>query len=49
MDATPTEHDIIWIRLDQATPFGTGQRFDGYQYFNEHPEALINFLSKHLS
>ena len=49
MDATPTEHDIIWIGPDQATPFGTGQRFDGYQYFNEHPEALINFLSKHTS
>jgi hypothetical protein len=47
MDATPTEHSIVWIGPKQAIPFGTGQRFDGYQYFNKHPEALIEFLSKH--
>ena len=47
MDATPTEHDVIWIGPDQATPFGTGQRFDGYQYFNEHPEELLAFLETH--
>lgn len=49
MDATPTPNDIIWIGPDQATPFGTGQRFDGYQYFNKHPEALLEFLSKQTS
>ena len=47
MDATPTEHDIVWIGPEQKTPFGTGQRFDGYQFFNEHPEALLEFLSQH--
>ncbi len=47
MDATPTDHDIVWIGPDQEIPFGTGQRFDGYQYFNHHPEPLIEFLSKH--
>lgn len=49
MDATPTEHDIVWIGPDQETPFGTGSRFDGYQYFNHHPEALLEFLSEHTS
>lgn len=48
MDVTPTEYDIIWIGPDQATPFGTGQRFDAYQYFNEHPEELLAFLEKHV-
>ena len=49
MDATPTENDIVWIGPDQATPFGNGSRFDAYQYFNEHPEALIAFLEEHTS
>ena len=49
IDATPTENDIVWIGPDQETPFGTGQRFDGYQYFNKHPEALIQFLAQHTS
>lgn len=47
MDATPTEHDIVWIGPDQETPFGTGSRFDGYQYFNHHPEALLDFLAQY--
>ena len=49
IDATPTENDIVWIGPDQDTPFGNGQRFDGYQYFNKHPEALIEFLAEHTS
>jgi len=49
IDATPTENGIVWIGPDQETPFGTGQRFDGYQYFNKHPEALIEFLAQHTS
>lgn len=49
MDATPTEHSIVWIGPDQDTPFGTGSRFDGYQYFNTHPEALLDFLAQHTS
>lgn len=47
MDATPTEHSIVWIGPDQDTPFGTGSRFDGYQYFNHHPEALLDFLAQY--
>ena len=49
MDATPTPHNIVWIGPDQETPFGTGNRFDGYQFFNKHPEALLEFLSLHTS
>lgn len=49
MDATPTEHDIVWIGSDQEIPFGTDSRFDGYQYFNVHPHALLGFLEKHTS
>ena len=49
MDATPTEHSIVWIGPDQDTPFGTGSRFDGYQYFNTHPEALLEFLAQYTS
>ena len=46
MDAIPTKHSIVWIGPDQDTPFDTGQRFDGYQYFNKHPDALLAFFSE---
>lgn len=49
INVTPTEHEIIWIGPDQAIPFGTGARFDAYQYFNTHPNELLNFLSRHTS
>ncbi len=49
MDATPTDHDIVWIGSDQETPFGSDRRFDAYQYFNVYPEALLNFLAEHTS
>lgn len=46
MDATPTEHDIVWIGSDQVIPFGSDARFDAYQYFNTHPEALVDFVER---
>ena len=46
MDATPTNHNIVWIGSDQDIAFGTDQRFDAYQYFNSHPERLLTFLSE---
>ena len=49
MNATPTPHEVVWIGPDQDTPFGTGKRFDGYQYFNNHPEKLLEFVKRHLS
>ena len=39
---------MIWIGSDEAQSYGTNKRFDGYGYFNKHPEELINFLSVHL-
>lgn len=49
MNATPTPHEVVWIGPDQETPFGTGKRFDGYQYFNNHPEKLLEFVKRHIS
>ena len=46
MDATPTEHDIVWIGSDQEIAFGSDARFDAYQYFNTHPEELLDFVAK---
>lgn len=37
---TPGASEILWI--------DGKERFDGYNYFGEHPEALLSFLSKHL-
>lgn len=44
LDATPTEHDIVWIGSDREIAFGSDMRFDAYQYFNFHPERLLDFL-----
>lgn len=46
MDATPTEHDIVWIGSDQEIAFGSDARFDAYQYFNTHPEELLDFVER---
>ena len=40
--------EILWIGPDQPKPHGTGKRFEGYAYFNEHPEDLLDFLAKHM-
>ena len=42
----PTDKELSWIGTDQAKPFGTGKRFEGYNYFSHHPEELLNFLDK---
>lgn len=47
-DRCPTEKQMIWIGPDQTKPFGTGKRFDGYNYFNHHPEDLLEFLDRHI-
>lgn len=47
MTATPTENDIIWVGSQEARPFGTDKRFDGYAYFNAYPDELLTFLAKH--
>ena len=46
IDAATTDNEVIWIGPDHPNAFGTGMRFDGYQYFNHHPEQLLDFLSR---
>ncbi len=46
IDAATTDNEVIWIGTDHPNAFGTGMRFDGYQYFNHHPEQLLDFLSR---
>lgn len=46
-DAAPTEKEMIWVRQTGPNPHGTGQRFDGYGYFNKYPEQLLDFLDRH--
>lgn len=47
-DRCPTPKRLIWIGPDQDKPFGTGKRFDGYNYFNDHPEELLDFLATYI-
>ena len=47
MDATNTENNVVWIGPDQDIPFGNGQRFDAYQFFNSNPEPILEFVRKH--
>jgi uncharacterized protein len=46
IEVTPTENQLIWIGPDEANPYGTGKRFDGYGYFNKYPEGLLSFLDE---
>ncbi|RIJ26119.1 alpha/beta hydrolase [Henriciella barbarensis] len=46
-DAAPTEKELIWVRETGDKPHGTGQRFDGYGYFNKYPEELVDFFDRH--
>lgn len=47
-DRCPTSKEFVWIGPDQPRAFGSGKRFDGYNYFNEHPQELLEFLASHL-
>ncbi len=46
---TPTENQLIWIGPNEAIPYGTGKRFDGYGYFNAHHDELVLFLDRNFS
>lgn len=40
-DAIPIEEKkLVWIE-------GTTRRFDGYNYFGEHPEVAIDWFNSH--
>jgi uncharacterized protein len=42
-DAIPVEDkELHWIE-------GTDRRFDGYNYFGQHPEVPIAWFDKHLT
>jgi dienelactone hydrolase len=48
-DACPAaEKELLWIGPGTDKPFGTGLRFDGYNYFSQHPEDLLGYLAKHI-
>ena len=49
IDAATTENEVIWIGPEHPNAFGTGMRFDGYQYFNLHPEQLLGFMTRQFS
>jgi len=49
IDATNTEHEVIWIGTEHPNAFGSDKRFDGYQYFNQHPGQLLDFMSRQFS
>ncbi len=49
IDASTTENEVIWIGREHPNAFGSDMRFDGYQYFNKHPEQLLDFMSRHFS
>ncbi|NQY61206.1 hypothetical protein [Cognatishimia sp.] len=49
IDAATTENEVIWIGPQHPNAFGTGMRFDGYQYFNVHPNQLLDFMTRRFS
>lgn len=40
--ATPTEAQMLWIE-------GELNRFDGYNYYGEHPEVMLAFIAKQIA
>lgn len=44
-DALTTEKKLLWFGPGTDKPFGKGLRFEGYGYYNYHPEELIDFLN----
>lgn len=49
IDAATTENEVIWIGPEHPNAFGSNMRFDGYQYFNHHPEQLLEFMARQFS
>jgi pimeloyl-ACP methyl ester carboxylesterase len=47
-DHCPTTKDLLWIGPDQPRAFGAGKRFDAYNYFNDHPQELLEFLAANI-
>lgn len=49
IDAATTKNEVIWIGPEHPNAFGSNMRFDGYQYFNQHPKQLLDFMSRYFS
>lgn len=49
IDAAQTDNEVIWIGPEHPNAFGSNMRFDGYQYFNQHPDQLLEFMARQFS
>jgi len=47
-DALTVEKQLLFFGPGTDNPFGNGQRFEGYGYYNYHPEPLIEFLNTYM-
>lgn len=47
-DAVAAEKRLHFFGPGTDSPFGSGLRFEGYSYYNYHPEPLIDFLNSHM-
>jgi len=47
-DAVKTEKKLLFFGPETDHPFGSGLRFEGYSFFNYHPEPLIEFLNSYM-
>jgi len=45
---TSPEKKMIWVGPGTDRPYGTGKRFEGYNYFGEKPDDILNFLETHM-
>jgi len=47
-DAIKTEKKLLFFGPETNHPFGNGLRFEGYSFYNYHPEPLIEFLNSYM-
>jgi hypothetical protein len=47
-DAIKTEKKLLFFGPETDHPFGNGLRFEGYAFYNYHPEPLIEFLDSYM-
>jgi len=47
-DAVTTEKKLLFFGPGTDHPFGNGLRFEGYSFYNYHPEPLIEFLDSYM-
>jgi len=43
-----SEKEMLWLGPKEAKGFGSCKRFESYEYFNTHPEDLLQFYAKHM-